>query len=97
MRLLAEDRETYTTVQGDPPLSISRRETLQISNFATAGSLSQAFSFVEADVAEEETTVPLTWDAPEVMPATGPQVIFHFVLRDLRGGLAAVTRTVCLR
>jgi hypothetical protein len=94
---LAEDRETFETMDGDPPALVSKRETLQISNFSPAGKLDRTFAYVEASVTDDATQVEVTWDAPDSMPATGPLVPFTFVARDGRGGLMAVTRAVCVQ
>lgn len=96
VNVLAEDRETFETMDGDPPALVSKRETLQISNFSPAGKLDRTFSYVEANVTDAATLVEVTWDAPDTMPTTGALVPFIFVARDGRGGLAAVTRSVCL-
>lgn len=95
--VLAEDRETFQTMDGDPPALVSKRETLQISSFSPAGKLDRTFNYVEPTVTDAATLVEVTWDAPDTMPATGPVVSFTFVARDGRGGLAAVTRAVCLQ
>lgn len=97
VRMLAADREAYTGLAGDPPTPTPMRETLQISNFATDGTLSHTFSFIEPEVADAETEVAITWDAPTTPPVTGDRVTFHFVARDLRGGVAVATRSLCLR
>jgi hypothetical protein len=85
LHILAADREDTAT----------GRETLQISNFDTAGELNRSFLFVEADRPAADTDIEVKWDAPEVSPLDG-RVRFTFVLRDLRGGLAWITRTACM-
>ncbi len=97
LTLLAEDRETYQALDGDPPAPASKRETLQISSFTNAGSLARSFSYVEADDADPATDIAIAWDAPDSIPADGPTAKFILVVRDGRGGLAAVRRTVCLQ
>jgi hypothetical protein len=97
LQILAEDREAYLALDGDPPVLTSKREVLQISNLADAGELGRSFSFVEASVTDAVTQVSVTWDAPDTMPATGNLVQVYFVARDMRGGLAYVERTICLQ
>lgn len=94
----AADRETYEATLGDPPRPTPVRERLQISQFTTAGELNRSFSFVEADDPSDAPTVEMKWDAPlaKDVPAAGMLVRFTFVARDLRGGLAATTRAVCV-
>jgi hypothetical protein len=95
--VLAEDRETFQALDGDPPALVSKRETLQLSSFSPAGKLDRTFNYVEATDTDAATLVEVSWDAPDTMPAAGPMVPFTFVARDGRGGLAAVTRAVCLQ
>jgi hypothetical protein len=94
----SSDREPYTIVTGDPPVAASTRESLQISQFTTAGKLKSQFSFVEATDENATTTVDVTWDAPEaaLVPAAGAAVTFTFVVRDDRGGADWTTRTLCV-
>jgi hypothetical protein len=92
------DREPFTVVAGDPPATTPARESLQISQFTTAGKLKSQFSFVEATDQNATTTVDVTWDAPEaaLVPAAGAAVTFTFVVRDDRGGTDWTTRTLCV-
>jgi hypothetical protein len=92
------DREPYTVAMGDPPVAIPTRESLQISQFTTAGKLKSQFSFVEATDENATTTVEVTWDAPEAteVPAAGVAVTFTFVVRDDRGGADWTTRSLCV-
>jgi hypothetical protein len=92
------DREVYTLVMGDPPAPTPARESLQVSQFTTAGKLKSQFSFVEAIDPNATTTVDVTWDAPEAadVPSTGVEVTFTFVVRDDRGGTDWTTRTLCV-
>lgn len=68
-------------------------ESLQISHFATAGSLERRFSNVPPD--SQDFTQELNWTAPKQID-TADQVSFFFVVRDQRGGLSWLTRTLCL-
>jgi hypothetical protein len=91
------DREAYTIVLGDPPVPTLARERLQISQFTTAGKLKSQFSFVEATDVRPQTTVDVTWDAPETGEVpTGSVVTFTFVTRDERGGADWTTRALCV-
>jgi hypothetical protein len=92
------DREPYTVVMGTPPVAVPGRESLQISQFTTAGKLKSQFSFVEASDQNATTTVDVTWDAPaaDEVPAVGEAVTFTFVVRDDRGGTDWTTRTLCV-
>jgi hypothetical protein len=92
------DRELYTALLGDPPVATPERESLQISQFTTAGKLQSQFSFVEATDGDAETTVDVSWDAPPAteVPAAGLPVTFTFVVRDDRGGIDWTTRAACV-
>jgi hypothetical protein len=72
----------------DPP-----KETLQVSNFTTAGTLDRTFSVFEASDARLATRV--SWKAPKSAPDDGV-VRFFFVVRDLRGGADWIERAVCV-
>lgn len=94
------DREPYTAVASDSPLSTATptRESLQISQFTTAGKLKSQYAFVESTDANAATTVDVTWEAPKAaeVPAAGLPVTFTFVVRDNRGGLDWTTRAACV-
>jgi len=92
------DRETYTALSSDPPVATLVRETLQISQFTTAGELKNQFSFVDATDSNTETTVDVKWNAPQAdaVPAAGLPVTFTFVVRDNRGGIDWTTRVACV-
>ncbi|MEA2696215.1 MAG: hypothetical protein QOI66_486 [Myxococcales bacterium] len=92
------DRETYTAMLGDPAVATPVRETLQISQFTTAGELKSQFSFVDAADSNATTTVDVNWNAPKAadVPAAGLPVTFTFVVRDNRGGIDWTTRVACV-
>jgi len=92
------DRELYTALLGDPPVATPERESLQISQFTTAGKLTSQFSFVEGTDDNAETTVDVTWEAPPTteVPAAGLPVTFTFVVRDDRGGTDWTSRAACV-
>jgi hypothetical protein len=95
---LGADREFYTAMIGDPQVAMPVRETLQISQFTTAGELKSQFSFVDAADANTTTTVDVKWNAPKAaaVPAAGLPVTFTFVVRDGRGGIDWTTRVACV-
>ena len=92
------DREPYMAMQGDPPRPVAMRESLQISQFSTAGKLERPFSTVEATVSDDNTAIEVKWEAPakELVPSGGLVVRFTFVARDLRGGTAWTGRSLCV-
>jgi hypothetical protein len=94
---LGTDRESYSSVRGDPPVPTLLRESLQLSQFTTAGNLKNPYSFVEADDPAVESTAEVNWNAPEAreVMAEAP-VVFTFVIRDSRGGTDWTTRTACV-
>lgn len=91
--LAAAARETFT-FEGAP-----WREELQLSPFANAGELDQRYAYIEADDERPSSLVAVEWTAPgaDEVPAEGLRVTFHFVIRDMRGGVDAATRTLCVR
>ncbi|MEO8550284.1 MAG: hypothetical protein ABI678_09925 [Kofleriaceae bacterium] len=93
--LAAASREWFA-VPADPA---PWREELQLSPFATAGELVERYAYVEADDARESSPVVVQWTAPSAdeVPAGGLRVTFSFVIRDLRGGVDATTRSLCVR
>jgi hypothetical protein len=72
----------------DPP-----KETLQVSNFTTAGELDRIFTIFEASDARLVTRV--SWKAPKTAPEGGLVRLF-FVVRDFRGGADWIERGVCV-
>jgi hypothetical protein len=75
------------------------REELQLSPFATAGEINQRYAYVEADDDRPVSRVAVEWTAPgaDEIPADGLRVTFNFVIRDMRGGVDAATRALCVR
>jgi hypothetical protein len=92
------DREAYTVLEGSPAVATQTRESLQVSQFVTAGKLKSQFSFVEATDEQPATVVNVTWEAPQAadIPANGLAVTFTFVVRDNRGGTDWTTRALCV-
>ena len=91
----AASRESFAVADDPAPW----REELQLSPFATAGDLVERYAYVEADDPREISPVVVEWTAPSAdeVPAEGLRVTFSFVVRDLRGGLDATTRALCVR
>ncbi len=69
------------------------RETLLLSAFADAGTLSHAFLSLSAGASVGERQ--LSWEAPGTGGAAPQLVRFYFVVRDARGGEDFTTRAVC--
>lgn len=91
----ATDRETYA-VAGEPEPA---REELMLSAFTTAGELFQQRMYVDPDDDRVASPVAFEWEPPsaEEVPTGGLRVTFHFVVRDLRGGVDAASRALCVR
>jgi hypothetical protein len=68
-----------------------KRESLQLSHFATAGDLSRAFDAIEWD--SDDLVRRASWTAPK----QSGLVRFWLVLRDFRGGSDFTERAVCVR
>jgi len=63
------------------------------------GELDRRYAYIEADDDRPASLVAVEWTAPgaEEVPADGLRVTFNFVIRDMRGGVDAATRTLCVR
>jgi hypothetical protein len=90
----ADDRETYTPAGKTVP----QLEDLQISNFTTAGKFESSYAAIFGTDTRPDADVLVKWEPPaaSAVPAGGEVVIFHFVVRDLRGGLDWTSRAVCV-
>lgn len=86
----AQDFEPLMPLTGVEP----SRETLLVSEFSSAGSLSHAFLSLSADT--PATARQNTWQAPEVSSDSPSLVRFYFVVRDARGGEDFTTRVLCV-
>ena len=86
--------ETFTVMEGMPPMSVERLEALQISLFTTAGEFTRQFAFIDA----EGDVADIKWRLPpaEEVPAEGLLVRMYFVMRDLRGGVDWTSRALCV-
>lgn len=87
----ASAAESYLYFDPQQQALVTRRESMRVSWYATAGSLPVDASAVgEADAA---TSVSTTWRAP----AGAGTVWLWFVLRDSRGGIATASAQVTVR
>lgn len=83
------NRESVTGDNGD-------NEQLLLSWFTTDGNLDRHFSVLERDAAED-TPLDALWTSPKsTSDATRNVATFYFVLRDQRGGIDWIERTLCL-
>jgi hypothetical protein len=89
-----DDRETFTP-EGEV---VPRLEDLQISNFTTAGKFESSYAAIYADDLRPDADVIVKWEPPsaDTITGTGQIAVFHFVVRDLRGGLDMITRALCV-
>ena len=86
-----EDAETYALFDVQNQTIVTRRESLRVSWYATAGSYVQDRSGRTED--EPETFTENTWTAPDDARVS----FLSFVLRDARGGMAFTTVAVTTR
>jgi hypothetical protein len=87
----ADSVESYLYYDQTSQTLTTRRESMRISWFTTAGSLAvDASAVAESDPA---TSVTTTWHTP---PSTGPAYLW-LVLRDSRGGLATASYALPVR
>jgi hypothetical protein len=95
---VAGQREVYLSTANAEGVPRPVRETLQLSHFTTAGKLPRQLSFVESADERDPAELEVEWTPPPAaeIPAEGAVVHFHFVVRDLRGGLDWQTRTLCV-
>jgi hypothetical protein len=89
-----DDRETFTP----DGATAARLEELQISNFTTAGKFESSYAAIYATDTRADADVTVKWEPPAAadVPAGGRVVTFHFVVRDLRGGLDVTSRALCV-
>jgi hypothetical protein len=89
-----DDRETFTP-EGQ---AVAALEELQISNFTTAGKFESSYAAIFATDTRPNPDVTVKWEPPAAATlAAGAQVVaFHFVVRDLRGGLDFTSRALCV-
>jgi hypothetical protein len=89
-----DDRETFTP-EGE---TASQLEELQISNFTTAGKFESSYAAIDSTDTRPDADVIVKWEPPAAptVAAGGQVVLFHFVVRDLRGGLDSTSRALCV-
>jgi len=89
-----DDRETFTPAGKTVP----ELEELQISNFTTAGKFESSYAAIFATDTRPDADVIVKWEPPAVSTVLGggEVVVFHFVVRDLRGGLDFTSRALCV-
>lgn len=85
------DRESFVTTTGE-----MRRESLELSVFATAGDVLEPKAFVDPDDTRSAASIAVEWLPPDEEPADGMTVTFTLIASDLRGGIDAVVRTACV-
>src|SRR5688572_10849368 len=68
-------------------------ESLQISHLSTLGEFDHRFSGVEPE--DTNLTVAVPWKAPGELDSATP-ASFYFVVRDDRGGVSWLARTLCI-
>ena len=90
----ADDRETFTPAGK----TVAQLEDLQISNFTTAGKFESSYAAIFATDTRPDADVTVKWEPPatSTVSADGEVVTFHWVVRDLRGGLDIASRSLCL-
>jgi len=89
-----DDRETFTP----DGATVAQLEELQISNFTTAGKFESSYAAIFATDTRPDADVIVKWEPPSVSAVLGggEVVVFHFVVRDLRGGLDFTSRALCV-
>jgi hypothetical protein len=89
-----DDRETFTPAGKTVP----ELEELQISNFTTAGKFESSYAAIFATDTRPDADVIVKWEPPSASTVLGggEVVVFHFVVRDLRGGLDFTSRALCV-
>ena len=89
-----DDRETFTP----DGATMAQLEELQISNFTTAGKFVSSYAAIFATDTRPDADVTVKWEPPAAADVAGggEVVTFHFVIRDLRGGLDVTSRALCV-
>ena len=89
-----DDRETFTP-EGQ---TVAQLEDLQISNFTTAGKFESSYAAIYTTDTRPDADVTVKWEPPAASTVSGggEVVAFHFVVRDLRGGLDVTSRSLCV-
>jgi hypothetical protein len=89
-----DDRETFTPAGK----TVAQLEDLQISNLTTAGKFESSYAAIFATDTRPDADVTVKWEPPaaSTVSGAGEVVTFHWVVRDLRGGLDVASRSLCL-
>ena len=89
-----DDRETFTPTGK----TVAELEELQISNFTTAGKFESSYAAIFATDTRPDADVTVKWTPPAAadLAGGGEVAVFHFVVRDLRGGLDVTSRALCV-
>lgn len=87
----AEDAESYAFFDVGQQRMVTRRESMRVSWFATAGDFDK--DRTGRTETEQETTTDNTWTAPDEASVTH----IWLVLRDARGGIAFNDQTITTR
>jgi hypothetical protein len=89
-----DDRETFTPAGK----TAAQLEDLQISNFTTLGKFESSYAAIFATDTRPDADVTVKWEPPAArdVGGGGQVVVFHWVVRDLRGGLDVATRALCV-
>jgi len=89
-----DDRETFVPAGKTD----AQFEELQISNFTTAGKFESSYAAIFSTDTRPDADVTVKWEPPAAATVLGrgEVVTFHFVVRDLRGGLDVTSRAVCV-
>jgi hypothetical protein len=90
----ADDRETYVPPAGGAPVL----EDLQISNFGTAGAFDGSYAEIPPSDSRPDADAVMKWAPPSftAVPSVGLVVQIHLVMRDGRGGLDWLHRSLCV-
>jgi hypothetical protein len=90
----ADDRETYVPEGATTPTL----EDLQISNFATAGAFDGSYAEIPPADTRPDADAVMKWGPPSftAVPPVGLVVQLHLVMRDGRGGLDWLHRSLCV-
>lgn len=89
-----DDRETFVPAGK----AVAALEELQISNFTTAGKFESSYAAIFATDTRPDADVTVKWEPPAAAAVIGggEVVMFHFVVRDVRGGLDVTSRALCV-
>lgn len=74
-------------------LDLVEHESLQISHLSNLGVFERRFSSLESE--DTDLTIEVPWQAPDELSSVAPAGLY-FVVRDDRGGVAWLTRTLCI-